>query len=258
MCNLASLVLTKNNVYYLSNSNSHEDIIEHFHLKDENIVRVELTPPDSFDDLTNIDLWTFKVDQDIYPDWTYKGDITLEEKSRKALPRLMTEQKIGYISKNGNDQRILTGDYSKNIVGDRSFAFSALRSVCIGGKNSVAVTTDHSLSLVGDLSIAFSNSYSHSVSGYCGSSVSGDCGVAEAGKYGNATAGNYGSASVGESGVARVSDKGKAKAGYNGYIAINFLDQNNRMRCAIGYIGEDGILPDTFYKVENGKLVPAD
>ena len=47
-----------------------------------------------------------------------------------------------------------------------------------------------------------------------------------------------------------------AKAGEDGCIALAWFDRKaNRPRLAIGYVGEDGIKPDTWYRAENGKLV---
>jgi hypothetical protein len=260
MCHFASFVLTKNDAYYLDNSDSHEDIIEYFNLKDDsfNLVRVELIPPKSFDELTDADLWTFHVDQDFYPDWTYNGDPTLQQISRKALAKRIQKQKIGHISDVGDSQKILTGDYSKNIVGDYSCAFSSHRSICRAGKHGLAVTTNNSTSIAGDWSVAFSSLNSRSVAGDLGTAFSGPYGISIAGKYGYAISGHLGCSAVGESGHANVSFNGKAKAGINGCIQIAFIDKNSRTRYAIGYVGEDGILPDTFYKVENGKLVIAE
>jgi hypothetical protein len=89
MCHFASFILTKNEAYYLDTSDSHEDIIEFFHLRDDytNLVRVEINPPENKTDIQNPDKWIFKVDQDCYPNWTYKGDPTLEEQTRKALAK---------------------------------------------------------------------------------------------------------------------------------------------------------------------------
>ena len=48
---------------------------------------------------------------------------------------------------------------------------------------------------------------------------------------------------------------GTVTAGEGGEIRIRYYD--GRMRTAIGYVGEDGILADTAYKVLGGKLVKA-
>jgi len=81
-------------------------------------------------------------------------------------------------------------------------------------------------------------------------------GQASAGYKGQASAGSYGQASAGYKGQASAGYKGQASAGDGGVIVITWYDSNDRRRVAVGYPGEDGILPNTHYTVdENGKLV---
>jgi len=49
---------------------------------------------------------------------------------------------------------------------------------------------------------------------------------------------------------------GQAKAGINGAFALAYKD-GEQMRIAVGIVGEDGILADTWYRVDAGKLVQA-
>jgi hypothetical protein len=104
-----------------------------------------------------------------------------------------------------------------------------------------------------------------------GTASAGDCGTASAGYGGTASAGDYGTASAGCEGTASAGDKGTARAGYKGtasagdygtasagdYGIIQIKYYNSRYRILTGYIGEDGLLPNTKYKVENGKFVVA-
>jgi hypothetical protein len=46
---------------------------------------------------------------------------------------------------------------------------------------------------------------------------------------------------------------GVAKAGENGCFALCWHD-GKRNRIVVGYVGEDGIEADTFYRVADGKL----
>jgi hypothetical protein len=48
----------------------------------------------------------------------------------------------------------------------------------------------------------------------------------------------------------------RVKAGRNGCFALTWYD-GNRNRIVVGYVGEDGIKADTWYRVEAGKLVEA-
>jgi hypothetical protein len=54
-----------------------------------------------------------------------------------------------------------------------------------------------------------------------------------------------------------VGESGTAKTGSVGIIAVRWYDdEHERYRLTVGYVGEDGIKPDTFYRAEkNGKLV---
>ena len=100
-------------------------------------------------------------------------------------------------------------------------------------------------------------------------------GAASAGEFGAASAGNYGAASAGYGGAA--TSRGKSSVGENG-IACSRSD-NARVKgdmgavlvCAkeneynydiktwaAGVVDGVNILPDVWYKAENGRLVPAD
>ena len=71
----------------------------------------------------------------------------------------------------------------------------------------------------------------------------GDTEPALAGALGTATAGNYGTATAGEYGT--------ATTGKSGEIRIKYFDQSSdRSRTKIGYVGEDGIKPNTAYRLD--------
>ena len=65
-------------------------------------------------------------------------------------------------------------------------------------------------------------------------------------------------ASSGECTVAMVAgSNGTAKAGKRGAFALAWKDVD-QMRITVGIVGEDGILPDTWYMVDDkGRLVKA-
>lgn len=108
-----------------------------------------------------------------------------------------------------------------------------------------------------------------------GAASAGEFGAASAGYHGAASAGNYGAASAGYGGAA--TSRGKSSVGENG-IACSRSD-NARVKgdmgavlvCAkeneynydiktwaAGVVDGVNILPDVWYKAENGRLVPAD
>ena len=98
--------------------------------------------------------------------------------------------------------------------------------------------------------------------GYCGTATAGYWGTATAGNWGTATAGNWGTATAGYHGTATAGNDGTATAGYHGTatagnwgtLIITWYD-GSRPRRAVGYIGENGLQPDTPYRVnERGKF----
>ena len=124
-----------------------------------------------------------------------------------------------------------------------------------------------------------------------GAASAGEFGAASAGNHGAASAGNYGAATAGDHGAASAGNYGAASAGYGGAatsrgkssvgengIACSRSD-NARVKgdmgavlvCAkeneynydiktwaAGVVDGVNILPDVWYKAENGRLVPAD
>lgn len=108
-----------------------------------------------------------------------------------------------------------------------------------------------------------------------GTATAGNHGTATAGYRGSASAGEFGSASVGDRGAA--TSRGKSSVGKNGIAcsrsenarvkggmgAVLVCAQENKYDCGIktwaaGVVDGVTILPDVWYKADNGKLVPAD
>ena len=117
--------------------------------------------------------------------------------------------------------------------------------------------------------------------GDCGAANAGDCGAANAGNFGAANAGNFGAANAGYCGAANAGDKGAANAGYcgaaivsnngrvkGGYgcvlVARNIIkwnNDNNRYEVtdwACGIVDGVNLKENTWYRLDNGKLVEAD
>ena len=62
-----------------------------------------------------------------------------------------------------------------------------------------------------------------------------------------------GTATAGVRGTATAGYSGTAKSGEIGIIVCRWWDEpKNRYRLAVGYVGEDGIKPNTFYRADTG------
>ncbi len=90
MCKFASFVLTDRKAYWLPTSDSHQDIIEHYQLRETGpddlavqILRVEIVPPTDGRCPLDLATWQFQIDQDLRPDWA--EPVECEARTRAAL-----------------------------------------------------------------------------------------------------------------------------------------------------------------------------
>lgn len=149
-------------------------------------------------------------------------------------------------------------------------------------------TNEHT---AGNRGSASAGEFGSASAGYCGAASAGYGGVATAGEFGAASVGDRGAASVGDRGAASAGEFGAASAGYcgaatsrgkssvgkngiacsrsenarvkGGMGAVLVCAQENKYDCGIktwaaGVVDGVTILPDVWYKADNGKLVPAD
>jgi len=104
---------------------------------------------------------------------------------------------------------------------------------------------------------ATAGDYGTATAGEGGTATAGEGGTATASKFGTATALDYGTANAGAWGTATAGFKGTATAGFGGTttagfkgkLAIDYWD-GTRSRTKVGYIGEDGLEPNTPYKLD--------
>ena len=122
------------------------------------------------------------------------------------------------------------------------------------GYNGTATAGDYGTATAGDRGTATAGDHGTATAGYRGTATAGSNGTATAGYNGTATAGDYGTATAGDRGTATAGDHGTATAGDHGTICIRWWNQS-RFRLAVGYVGENGIKPNTPYRVVNGKLM---
>jgi hypothetical protein len=133
----------------------------------------------------------------------------------------------------------------------------------LGATDYIAKNGGHGRSIVGGTATA--GNYGTATAGYkgtatasykgtatagnYGTATAGDEGTATASNYGTATAGNYGTATAGYKGTATASNYGTATAGDEGTIMIKRWN-GKRYKFSIGYIGEDGLLPNIPYRLD--------
>jgi hypothetical protein len=125
------------------------------------------------------------------------------------------------------------GDYDTATAGDHGTAVAGYRGVATAGNDGAATAGNHGTATAGHFATA----------------TAGDYGTATAGDYGTATAGYYGTATAGDGGTATSGYYGTATAGDGGTLIVKWYD-GPRSRCAIAYVGEGGIKPNTPYNYD--------
>jgi len=159
--------------------------------------------------------------------------------------------------------RKTVGDDQTVTVGNRGTATAGENGTAIAGNFGVATAGSHGTATAGRFGTATAGHRGVTTAGDSGTATAGDGGKATAGDSGTATAGDFGAASAGYRGVATAGRLGTATAGRlgtataggGGQILIDYF--NCRLRTLIGYIGEDGLKPNTPYRVKYGKFVEA-
>lgn len=183
------------------------------------------------------------------------------------------------------------GEFGSASVGDRGAASASTRGAASVGYCGAASAGYGGAASAGYGGVATAGEFGAATAGYCGAASAGnrgaasvgEFGAASVGEFGTATAGYRGSASAGEFGSASAGDRGaatsrgKSSVGKNGIAcsrsenarvkggmgAVLVCAQENKYDCGIktwaaGVVDGVTILPDVWYKADNGKLVPAD
>lgn len=118
------------------------------------------------------------------------------------------------------------------------------------GSHQTATTGDYGISTSGQFGTSTSGREGTSTSGYYGTSTSGMEGTSISGNEGTSISGDYGTSTSRNYGKSTSGVFGKCKSGANGMISIYYYEKN-RTKLKTGYIGEDGLEPDTFYKLDD-------
>jgi hypothetical protein len=167
------------------------------------------------------------------------------------------------------------GDRGSAAAGDMGSAAAGYMGSAAAGDMGSAAAGDRGSAAAGDMGSAAAGymgsaaagDRGSAAAGYMGSAAAGYRGSAAAGYRGSAAAGDRGSAAAGDRGSAAAGDRGSAAAGYMGrakggeaaVISVLYWDEIRQKywrKCAV--VGEDGVLPNTWYEVRDGKLIKAD
>lgn len=140
---------------------------------------------------------------------------------------------------------------------DHGTAIAGMYGTATAGEHGTAIAGSYGIATAGCYGTATANDHGTAIAGAYGIATAGEHGRAIAGRYGTATVGCYGTATTGKYGTATAGRYGKATADCGSVITLNYWD-GNRYRLAVGYIGEDGLLPNIAYKLdENHQFVVA-
>jgi hypothetical protein len=147
------------------------------------------------------------------------------------------------------------GDGGTAIAGYRGTATAGDRGTATAGGRGTAIAGYRGTATAGDGGTATAGDGGTATAGDGGTATAGDGGTATAGDGGTATAGNRGTATAGNRGTATAGNRGTATAGNRGTVVIKFRDdQSSRYKLAVGYIGEDGLLPNREYVISEARL----
>lgn len=137
MCEFKSGIIFKNRVELAPLGNeSHSSLLENLGVEDnefnasKKFVRAELIPPEKYVITSDISKWTYKVDQDIVPEWYSNDPTRYEEEFRSAI--------LDFMNKNFKEE---FGYYWTNIQMDGKiyhFMYGSLTEMSFGSNNNYA------------------------------------------------------------------------------------------------------------------------
>ena len=98
MCEFKSGIIFKNRVELAPLGNeSHSSLLENLGVEDnefnasKKFVRAELIPPEKYVITSDISKWTYKVDQDIVPEWYSNDSERYEEEFKESVKNFMNK-----------------------------------------------------------------------------------------------------------------------------------------------------------------------
>ena len=143
---------------------------------------------------------------------------------------------------------LANGVFGRAVIGAGVSNLSPYNHVLAGYKGT-ATAGDYGKATAGFGGTANVGDWGTANAGEGGTATAGYNGTANAGFGGTATAGIWGKATAGDYGTVNALDYGTANAGIGGKISIDYWD-GTRSRTKGGYIGEDGLEPNTPYKLD--------
>jgi len=174
-------------------------------------------------------------------------------------PRSRDVAVIGACRQVGDTQSVIVGYGGTATAGDGGTATAGDGGTATAGYGGTATAGDGGTATAGDGGTATAGTRGTATAGDGGTATAGDGGTATAGYGGTATAGDGGTATAGTRGTATAGTRGTATAGDGGELRIQWWDAKaSRYRTATAYVGEDGIKPNTPYRLDaNHKFVEA-
>ena len=151
MCAPASLVVTKDKVFWSAKSDSHEEIIREFGLCDEvanriTLVRVEITPPNG-DMSRPLDEWQYRVDEanpSYLPEWFVKNESKHEGRAKDALKKWFECKVVVSGHRDVRDQEVYAYDNSTVTAYGTSTVAAYDNSTVTACNNSTVTAYDNS------------------------------------------------------------------------------------------------------------------
>ena len=161
------------------------------------------------------------------------------------------------------------GEYGAATAGYEGAATAGNHGAATAGYAGAATAGNHGAATAGYAGAATAGYSGAATAGKYGAATAGDNGAATAGEYGSATAGNHGAATsrgksaTGKKGLSvAIGSNVRVKGGIGAVLVIAEENENENdysvKEFATAIVDGNDIKADTWYKLENGKLVEAD
>jgi len=224
MCRPASFVVTKKEVFWSKSTDSHEDIIDEFKLREIDIrnkptlVRIEIVPPDRNFCLP-LKQWIYSLDQDIKPEWYDAKDV-----ERRARAKLKEWRECKVVLPNRH--RIAKNNDCVYAMGD-----STVRAM---GRSTVRAQGDSSVVAMGRSTVEAIGNCTVKATGYCTVEAQDNCTV-EA--RGNCTVEAWGNCTVEAQDNCTVEARGNCTVKARGNCTVKVWD-----KCAVEAWGNSTVI----------------